>query len=356
MKAEYPGNRTILLIILGLAALGIAGIGALIFTKRWVPIQSSQPSGKFAPSQVEGTNKNPLQGFVFPTYHKYKDVPAVPEGSFNYGGSTTFAPLRSPKIGQLLEAAFPQFHLRFTAPTTGQPGSSQGIQMLIEGQLSFAQSSRGLTEEELARAKQRGFTLEQIPVAIDGIALYVHPQILKGGLEGLTLAQVSDIFTGKAKTWRSFGGPDLKIISVSRKVHTAGTVDFFVESVLQKSPMSSTVKEVVDTTEAIRFVGSTPGAISYATTSEIINQKTISPIAIAKDKGQNFILPCEDITCTTVNAKAFGDGSYPITRRLFVVIKRDGRLDEQAGIAYANLLLSDDGQKSVSEAGFLPIR
>jgi hypothetical protein len=38
MKVEPTGNRTILLIILGLAVLGIAGIGALVFT----PNQSIQ--------------------------------------------------------------------------------------------------------------------------------------------------------------------------------------------------------------------------------------------------------------------------------------------------------------------------
>jgi phosphate transport system substrate-binding protein len=38
------------------------------------------------------------------------------------------------------------------------------------------------------------------------------------------------------------------------------------------------------------------------------------------------------------------------------VLKRDGKLDEQAGVAYANLLLSDEGQKLVKQAGFMPIR
>jgi phosphate transport system substrate-binding protein len=57
-----------------------------------------------------------------------------------------------------------------------------------------------------------------------------------------------------------------------------------------------------------------------------------------------------------VNEAAFADGSYPVTRRLFVILKRDGKLDEQAGVAYANLLLSDEGQALVKKAGFVPIR
>jgi len=56
-----------------------------------------------------------------------------------------------------------------------------------------------------------------------------------------------------------------------------------------------------------------------------------------------------------LNKSAFADGSYPLTRRLFVVIKRDGRLDEQAGVAYTNMILSNEGQELVEKAGFVPL-
>jgi phosphate transport system substrate-binding protein len=68
------------------------------------------------------------------------------------------------------------------------------------------------------------------------------------------------------------------------------------------------------------------------------------------------VSPCIDQVCKAVNKTAFTDGTYPLTRRIFVVIKQDGKLDEQAGVAYANMLLSDEGQKLVEEAGFVPIR
>ncbi len=40
----------------------------------------------------------------------------------------------------------------------------------------------------------------------------------------------------------------------------------------------------------------------------------------------------------------------------FAIVKRDGKLDEQAGVAYANLLLSEEGQQIVARAGLVPIR
>ncbi|MFM7354496.1 MAG: phosphate ABC transporter substrate-binding protein, partial [Microcystis aeruginosa] len=57
-----------------------------------------------------------------------------------------------------------------------------------------------------------------------------------------------------------------------------------------------------------------------------------------------------------LNELAFQKGEYPITRRLFVIIKQNGQLDEQAGEAYANLLLTDQGQELIKKAGFVPLR
>jgi phosphate transport system substrate-binding protein len=55
----------------------------------------------------------------------------------------------------------------------------------------------------------------------------------------------------------------------------------------------------------------------------------------------------------SVNYEGLEDGSYPLTRRLFVIVRKDGLVDEQAGLAYANLLLSQEGQALVEQAGFM---
>lgn len=57
-----------------------------------------------------------------------------------------------------------------------------------------------------------------------------------------------------------------------------------------------------------------------------------------------------------MNEQALLDCSFPLIRRIFVFYREDGSLDEIAGRAYANLLLSTEGQKLVDRAGYLPIR
>lgn len=286
------------------------------------------------------------------TYVTFAEVPNVPKLKVRYGGSTSFAPLRSKEIVVQIEKAQPGFELIYTEPPYGtKPGSGSGIKMLLEGNLTVAQSSRPVKEKEYEAAKNRSFTLEQIPVAIDGIAFYVNPQV---SVPGLTISQIKDIFTGKITNWKKLGGSDLKITPVSRDPEDGGTPEFFQEKVLGGKPFASSIQPYpTNTTASLQKVAKIPGAIGYATASEVCNQQIIRSLPIAKDIGQPFVASCNG---RQVNQADFTKDTYPLTRRLFIIIKRDDKLDEQAGVAYVNLLLSDEGQKLVNQVGLVSIR
>lgn len=298
------------------------------------------------------TLPSPLPPPPISLYGTLAQVPNVPAMTVRYGGSTSFAPLRSPQVEAKILQAHPDFKLVYTEPPLGEkPGSGSGIRMLIEGQLSVAQSSRDVKDEEFERAKTREFTLDQVPVAIDGIALYVNPKL---SIPGLTKSQVKDIFTGKITNWSQVGGPNLKIKPFSRDPKDGGTPEFFEDKVMSKEPFAASVEPYVrDTTDSLRKVADTPGGIGYATASEVCNQSSVRPLPLAKNGSRTFISSCKG---EQVNLTDFGNDAYPITRRLFVVIKRDGKLDEQAGVAYVNMLLSDEGQQLVEQAGLVPLR
>jgi phosphate transport system substrate-binding protein len=57
-----------------------------------------------------------------------------------------------------------------------------------------------------------------------------------------------------------------------------------------------------------------------------------------------------------LNIEAFQTGQYPITRNLYVVVKQNGQIDEQAGETYANFLLTARGQELITQTGFVKIR
>jgi len=107
-----------------------------------------------------------------------------------------------------------------------------------------------------------------------------------------------------------------------------------------------------------------PGAIDYASAPEVVLQCTVKPLAISR-KAKEWIAPyqapfIQPANClqqrNTLNFEAFKSGDYPITRHLSVMVKENGQADQQAGNAYAQLMLTNQGQDLIEKAGYVPIR
>lgn len=331
------GNKNVRMGFIAVIAAVITPIGGAIYgilhLKIFTPSQQTIPV---------------VQSSAF--YQNFAEVSQVPQGVFNYGGSTVFASVRSQTVLDAIADAQPLFYLRYTEPLNNKPGSSKGIQMLLNGELAIAQSSRPLRDDEYSKAKSRGFTLEQVPVAIDGIAFFTNPGV---NVTELSVDRLQAIFTGKVTNWKQLGGDYLPIVPLSKPADNSTTLDILFEG-LKGANLGNNVQAVRDITASVRQVAATPGAIGYGTASEISNQKTIRLLRIAKKHSKQYIPPV--IGNGKVNTKAFQNGTYPLTRTLFVVIRRDGQISEQGGVAYANLLLSKQGQQLIEKAGFVPIR
>jgi phosphate transport system substrate-binding protein len=319
-------------------------IGAVTSTVLAVSIYGLSKAIIFAPTKFNVISSKKHHIF----YKTLAEVPDVPHGLFNYGGSTTLFKI----VGSELTQAQPQFQLRLVEPIEGEPDSSTD-NMLLAGELSFAVSSRPIKYTELLEAKERGFNLEQIPVAVDGIAVYVNPQV---SITGLSLLQLRDIFSGKITNWKEVGGPDIQITPFSSIQQSSITQDILNEKVLSPENFGLTVQKVKNPTESIHKVAQTPGGIGYASVSEIVGHKGVYPLRLSKEAGQAFVSPCVGNKEIAANKTALANNLYPLSKKFFVIIKQDGSIDESAGIAFVNLLLTDEGQQLVTQTGFVPIR
>ncbi|BAY13704.1 PstS family phosphate ABC transporter substrate-binding protein [Calothrix sp. NIES-2098] len=284
----------------------------------------------------------------------------VPTDSFNYGGSTAWAPIRQVVDSQILSAR-PELKLRYLDPVNSSPGSSSGIRMLLEGKLDFVQSSRPLTDEEQAIAKQQGFTLAQRQVGIDGIAVVVNPSLK---LPGLTVDQLQQIYLGHLTNWNQVGGPNLPITPFSQRPENADTIIFSSNSDLKKQALGSNVKYVYSTTDALRQLSKTPGGIYYASARAVVPQCSVKPLPLGRT-ATDFVSPYREPLVSPeqcprqrnqINTEAIKNGSYPITTNLFVIIKQNKGEEQKAGDAYTNLLLTDQGQQAIEQAGFVGVR
>jgi phosphate transport system substrate-binding protein len=313
--------------------------------------QSSSSTSSSANSSNNSNSSN-IQDF--------SQVENVPSGLFTYGGSTSWAPIRR-DVDTAIQAARPEFRLRYVSPTGNAPGSATGIRMLMRDELAFAQSSRPVTDQEYQQAEQRGIKLKQVSVAIDALAVAVHPS---STISGLTVDQLSDIYTGKLTNWNQVGGASLPIQPIARPVSAGGTIELFVEQIMKGRGFGATVQTVATTTEAVRKLAQTPGGIYFASASEIVDQCTVKPIAIGRAPNelvppyQGSLVPSSKCPAqrNQLNEAAIKGGQYPLTRNLFVVIKQNNQKEQQAGEAYSNFVLSNQGQTLLEKAGFVSVR
>ena len=279
-------------------------------------------------------------------------VSNVPQGAFFYSGAMGSAGIRSQVIREDIAEAQPQFKITYQDPLLVPPDSGTAIQMVIDGSVSFAESFRPLKQSEYDLARSRGFELKQVPVATSAVAFYVNPEL---DIPGLSLDQIEAIYSGRVTNWKQLGGPDLPIVPVNQDPDADASTSFLLQGLPgSEKRFGNNIEIVRDTTSAIRRVARTPGAIGYGAQPLVANQSTIEPIGLAARGSQDYIQPVKD--SGAINQQPILDGSYPLIRRVFVILREDGEIDELAGRAYVNLLLSQQGQELINEAGYLPVR
>ena len=269
----------------------------------------------------------------------------VPEGLFSYGGASIFAPLVANGMNAGMEAQNPGFELRYTKPLDRDYSSDRGIEMLVDGELSFAFNDRTLTDAEYEKAKVRETNLKQIPVAIDGVVVFGNNDLK---VSQLNLEQVRKIFTGEINNWNQIE-PQVKDLPITPVAVNNESLEVLG---IKQIDLAPTAKYTDNYTQALRKVIATPGSISFASASLVQDQKLIKMFELADGKTSNYIKPAID---GKLNLEAFKNGSYPLTRRIFLVYRKDETLDREAGVAYSNYVNSAKGQKIVKKSGFVPI-
>ena len=332
--------RAIAKVLLIVAAMfGISSATTVFINHRYNREQLSLASPEEPPSKYSDIK----------LYETMKAVPNVPNGLFSYGGALCFAALQRDGMNMAISNAHPSFRLRYVEPKFSNPGCTTGIKMLLDGELSIAQNSRPLTEAEKREATAAGYKLESIPVAIDGIVFYTNKSL---GIKSLSLSQVRDIYFGKIRNWKQVGGKDLPITPIGLDPEIDSILRLLMET--KNTPLiGENVFIARDYTTAIRKTSSTPGAISYASSAIAKGQRSITPIALSANSESP---PVSALLADGMpNLQAFEKNVYPLTRRLFVVIRRDGTPEEEAGVAYTNFLLSKEGQGIFKQAGFVPL-
>jgi phosphate transport system substrate-binding protein len=222
-------------------------------------------------------------------------------------------------------------------------GSGTGIAGLLNGTVQIANASREMSAEELERARAAGLEPVRFTVAQDAIAVVVNPA---NPVSRLSLARISELYTGKITRWKALGGQDRPVVLLSRESNS-GTYVYFLENVVRLSrkedrSLFSPETLLMPSSEGISTeVRQNPNAIGYDGLGYVTaDQKTL---AVAREEQGPYILP---------SAETVNDGTYPIARPLFMYAAG------QPSEAIRKYLewIRGEGQALVKGLGFVPLR
>ena len=216
-------------------------------------------------------------------------------------------------------------------------GSGTGIAALINGTTDIAESSRPMKDKEKEEVKaKRGNEVLELPVAVDGLAVYVHES---NPISELTLQQIKAIYTGQIKNWKEVGGRDDRILLYSRE-NNSGTYAYFKEHVLENADFHPTAQTLPGTAAVINALAKDRRGIGYG---GIAYGKGIKHLKVKRDASSPAVEPTMENVLTS---------KYPISRFLYWYFAGAPTGDLKALSLW---VLSKEGQTVVEKVGYYPL-
>ncbi|MBN1384782.1 MAG: phosphate ABC transporter substrate-binding protein [Elusimicrobia bacterium] len=211
-------------------------------------------------------------------------------------------------------------------------GSGVGIASLIDNTCDIADASRPMKDNELKEAVGNGIEPTAHVVAMDGIAVILHPS---NKIDKLSKKQIKDIYTGKVSNWSDIEGTGMRIVVISRDT-ASGTYEAFNELALDKQKVRSDALLQASNQAVTNIVARTPGAIGYV------------GLGYVTTKVKSVLV--NEIECNKENVLS---GDYPFSRPLFMYTngKPAGVLKE-----FLDFIKSKEGQKLAEDAGYVGLK
>lgn len=239
-------------------------------------------------------------------------------------------------LGQRWAELFMERDPSVTIQVTGG-GSGTGIAALVNGTTDIAEASRAMKPKEIeAVLSRRGEDVLELPVAVDGVAVYLHEN---NPVSELSLEQLRLIYIGATTNWRDLGGGDERIIVYGRE-NNSGTYVYFKERALSGSDYHPIMQTLPGTAAVINAVAHDPQGIGYG---GIAYAHGVKHALVSKDDRSPGVAP------TLENVL---EARYPISRYLYWYLAGAPVGDV---LDFASWVLSTEGQSVVATVGYYPL-
>jgi phosphate transport system substrate-binding protein len=212
-------------------------------------------------------------------------------------------------------------------------GSSAGIRAAKDGTSMIGMSSRDIKDSE------KTADTKEIVIARDGIAVTTNNQ---NPVQNLTKAEISKIYRGEIKNWNEVGGENTPIVVVTRDA-ASGTRGAFEDIMGLKRKVNDMDVSAIT---ASAQVGNGNGMIKTIVAN---NPYAIGYISLGSVDDSLNALSVDGFQANDAN---IATGDYAIARPFIVMVKQDVAPQANQFIDY---ILSEDGQKVVTEQGYISV-
>jgi phosphate transport system substrate-binding protein len=295
------------------------------------------------------------------------DCPADVEGDIVVSGSSTVEPISTAVGEKLLDCSG-------IAATVDGPGTGDGFELFCAGETDISDASRPISEEEVAACEDAGIDFVELKIAFDGISVLTNPA--NDGVECLNFADLYALFGPEAEGVDSWSGaqalatelgsatelPDADL-TITAPGAESGTYDSFNEIVF--GDISEARAEAGKITED-QIETSRPDYASQADDTAIIAAMEAEDtpfgfvgFAFAEEAGDQVkeitVAPEAGTDCVEPSAETIADGSYPISRSLYIYVNAANAEENPAVAGFVDFFLSDEGIASVNEVGYVDL-
>jgi phosphate transport system substrate-binding protein len=222
---------------------------------------------------------------------------------------------------------------------------------LIEGKTDVLLEARLPSSDELAEASAKGVELDTHAFALDAFVFLVHSS---NPTDNMPLATLRDVYAGKITAWSGagvdLGDPSAQIHAYQREPNS-GSQELMKSMVMGSTPMVNAPQMVVQTMAGpYDAIGGNPvtgvggdrlglGFSVYYYAAVMFSNPQVKMI------GVDGVKP----TSATISSRA-----YPLAAEVYVVTRKDAAVGSPA-LRYRDWLLSPEGQRVVSQSGYVPV-
>lgn len=233
-------------------------------------------------------------------------------------------------------------HLIHKTSNGGAQLSTQGKMMDWERPVDLIIATEP-SDEELALAEAQGVTLVKEPLCYDAFVFIVHKD---NPVNNLSLEQIQAIYGGDITNWREVGGDDSPIIPYQREKNS-GSQTAMENLVMGGKPLAGAKPiELISTMSGLmRRIG------TYETSGQSLGYSYLYYVDTLYRDENVKVLSVDGIAPTPENLRS---GAYPFTTSYYGVIR--GGEEQATGGLFLDWMLSPEGQRSIAQAGYIPLR